>query len=630
MRAAPGRPLLGVIGHVDHGKTALVRALTGIETDRLAEEKRRGISIALGFAHLALDGAEIDFVDMPGHERFVRTMVAGATGLDAVLMVVAANEGVMPQTREHAHIAALLGVERAVIAISKSDLASADEAALAGLEASELAAAAGLRAAPPIPCSALSGENLGRLRAAIAAVAAGTRKRPDLGFAWLPVDRAFSLPGQGTIVTGTLRRGSLRTGEEAALLPGGRKVRIRALQVHGAAVEQVGPGGRVAANLRATEVAEAPRGAALARPGLITPARWLSVRLRAIEGAPPLPTGARLQLLYGTDETEVRLRLLDRETLEPGATGFAQLHGARPVWVPGRERFILRSASPPATLGGGVILDPAARRLRRHSPEVLAHLAAIAEADPAAIAMAEMARAGATGLDVGRLARLCGCGPERALDTLGALPAVLCAGRLAVAAPLFERLCGEVRALLATGGPRPSASLAAGLPGVAPAVLEAALARLAAAGAARREAGGYSIIDAGRDRARAVEERALAARLEARLREGGLTPPDLWSLATDAASRRALDRLVREGVAVRGHDESTRRDFLFHQDAIERAQRVLRPLLAEGPGLLVRDIGAALGISRKYSMPLIDHLDRAHFTRRVGDRRQLRPPAPGS
>jgi len=227
------RLVMGVIGHVDHGKTALVRALTGTETDRLPEERQRGISIALGFAVLALEDAEVDLVDMPGHERFVRTMVSGATGIGAALLVVAANEGVMPQTREHVDIAGLLGVRRAVIAISKAELVSPDQAAAVCREAAKLAAAAGLQAGAPVPVSALTGQGLDTLTGAIAALLNSTALPEDAGLPWLPIDRAFSVSGHGTVVTGTLRRGTLTVGDEIEILPGGTPARVRELQVHG-------------------------------------------------------------------------------------------------------------------------------------------------------------------------------------------------------------------------------------------------------------------------------------------------------------------------------------------------------------------------------------------------------------
>ena len=621
------RLLLGVIGHVDHGKTALVRALTGMETDRLPEERRRGISIALGFAHFTLDGAGIDIVDMPGHERFVRTMVSGATGIDAVLLVVSANEGVKPQTAEHVNIAGLLGLRRAVVVVTKADLASPEEAAVAGLEAAEIAAAAGLAAADPVITSATTGQGMDGLRRAIADVLREAEPREDAGFPYLPVDRVFSMAGHGTVVTGTLRRGVLTAGAELELVPGGLPVRVRGLQVHGRAVTEAPPGARVAVNLRGAEMTQVARGAALATRGALPPSRWLTVQVRSVPGAPVLATTTVVQLLFGTEEVAARLRLLDRDTLQPGETAPAQLRCAAPVAVPARERLILRLPAPAGTVAGGLILDAEAVRLRRNAPGVLARVAGLAAADLCGIARLELAARGAAGLDVARLARLGGVSGRLAAAALAGLPVVLCAGHVAVARPVFEALLAQAGSVLAAEDRAFSREqIAARLPGVAPAVLEEALARRVAGGTVRPEGGGVRAVRAERDSARLTGEAALAARLADELRRGGLTPPDAYAIAPDPQGKRMLERLIREGVVVRARDTGQKRDVLFHQDAIEQAQRRLTPLLQQPPGLLVKEAGTALGISRKYSVPLMEHLDSIRFTRRIADRRILAPP----
>src|SRR4051794_9506987 len=282
------RLVVGVIGHVDHGKSALVRALTGIDTDRLPEEKRRGISIALGFAHVTADGVALDLIDMPGHERFVRTMIAGATGIHAVLLVVAANEGTKPQTREHVDIAGLLGLRQAVIAVTKTAPAPAEQCEAIASEAAALVTRAGLQAGRPVHTAALHGHGIDALRTALAAIEAESPAAN--GIAFLPIDRAFSVAGHGTVVTGTLRGGAMGQGDPLELLPERRPARVRALQVHGARVTTALPGQRVAVNLREIQPDEVPRGAALAAAGLLTPSSWLTVQLRAVDSAPPLPT----------------------------------------------------------------------------------------------------------------------------------------------------------------------------------------------------------------------------------------------------------------------------------------------------------------------------------------------------
>ncbi len=623
-RTAFFRGVLGVIGHVDHGKTALVRALTGMETDRLAEEQRRGISIVLGFAHFAAGDAEIDLIDMPGHERFVRTMIAGATGIDGVLLVVAANEGVRPQTVEHIQIAGLLGLRRAVVAVSKADLVTEAEAVTAGEAAARLAAEAGLSPSAPVLTSALRGEGIASLRGAILAdLADAAAPRIEDGFAWLPVDRSFSRAGHGTIVTGTLRHGGIAAGEELELLPQGRPVRVRGLQVHGQSVTSAAPGQRVAVNLRGIEADAVARGDALAMPGHLLPAQWLSVTLRLLPDAPELRSGARVQLLLGTTESSARLRLLDRETLAPDETAAAQLHCAVPVAVPARERFVIRAASPARTLGGGHVLDADATRLRRHAAPVLRRLAALAAETPAQTLAREVAEAGAAGRALSELSRLVGLSPARAMAVLEAAQIVAVRGAV-VDRVAFELVLRDLPSLAGASG-RERARLIEALHTTSP-VFEEALSRLVAAGTVRQEGGRIWQVVAGQERARAEAASRLAAGLAERLRAAGLSPPDPKHLAAaDPAAMRALAALAREGVLVRTFDRVQKREILFHRDAVLAAQQTLAPLLARPPGLLVSEAGAALGISRKFSVPLLEYLDAIQYTRRVADRRVLAP-----
>ncbi len=625
------RLLLGVVGHVDHGKTALVRALTGIETDRLPDERRRGISIALGFAHLRLGDDEVDLIDMPGHERFVRTMVSGATGIDAVMLVVAANEGVKPQTVEHVDIAVLLGLTRALIVITKVDLVPADEAEAVARQVAIFARDAGLQASSPILTSAAAGTGLEALRAAMASALIGVPNRDEAGYPYLPVDRAFTIAGHGTVVTGTLRRGRLGADAELELVPGGARARIRSLQVHGSAVAAAEPGQRVAVNLRGLEPGEVPRGTALCASGLMSASDWLSVTLTLVAAAAPLRTTQRLQLLIGTDEVEVRVRLLDRDALEPGHTCLAQLHCLRTVSVPARERFILRSASPAATLAGGRVLDPASRRLRRHAQRGLERLQALADATGERILVEAVEMAGGAGLSVPELARLAGLAPARVREALPRLDLVRTGGDGVVSRVLFDKLLAALpRLLAARAAEHPEGlsreRLGALVPAAGAAVLDEAVVRLVAVQALRQEGGRVRLARPAQEREQARRETQLLARLAEAIRRGGLTPPDLPE-ASDLQVRRMLDRLVRAGIVVRARDRVQERDVLFHREAIEAARRTLLPMLGTGDGLLVREAGEALGISRKFSVPLLEYLDATRFTRRVGDRRVLGAPA---
>jgi selenocysteine-specific elongation factor len=626
MEALGGVPF-GVVGHVDHGKTALVRALTGIETDRLPEEQRRGISIVLGFAHLAIDGREIDLIDMPGHERFVRTMISGATGVGAVMVVVAANEGIKPQTVEHLDIAALLGVRRALPVIAKADLVAPDVALVQAKALEQQLAAYGFEPEAAIVTSASTGQGVEALGQALARIAQATPRPIDDGFPYLPIDRAFSVPGHGAVATGTLRRGPLRLEDLVAIAPGETPVRIRGLQVHGRSVETAWPGQRVAVNLRGVTLDAVGRGLALAPPDLLSPSTWLSVGLRCVAHGPALKTNARLRLLFGATEVEVRLRLLDRERLEPGARAIAQLQVAVPVSAPARERFILRLPSPALTVAGGVVLDPDTRRLRRGDPTAYAELEAWVGATPEEIVARSLAAAGPAGVSVLQLARTAGVSPgrvEAALPTVGAVRT----GARAVMREAFDALVEAVLRLMieqAEIQPNGLARRRIGLlkPGVGAEPLDAAIAALVVAGRLRQEGGLVRLAPAAADQqARARQDEALALRLAEAFRVAALTPPDTAIAASTPSAKRGLDRLVREGVIVRTYDRVQKRELLFHRDAVTEARRRLAPLLAE-PGLLVKDAGAALGISRKYSVPLLEYLDTIQFTQRVGDRRIL-------
>ena len=628
MEIATTRLVLGVIGHVDHGKTALVRALTGQDTDRLAEEKRRGISIALGFAGLRIGlDTHIDLIDMPGHERFIRTMVSGATGIDAVLLVVAASEGIKPQTLEHIHIANLLGVRRAVVAISKTDLVTPEEAARAADEAVGLLTRSGIESLPPVLTSIPQGKGTEELRQVLKHLAASQRPRPADGLAFLPIDRAFNIVGHGSVVTGTLRGAAITTDDTLELLPLRRTVRVRAVQVNGAHVATAMPGQRVALNLRDVEIAELERGMVLAAPGTLMRSDRLTVAIRAVEDSPPLKNGMRLRALFGTCEIEIRLRLLDRDALGPGQAGFAQLHCASPVALPAGEHGVLRLLSPPQTVAGGKILESGTRRERRNCPRILQRLEDLRALPPIAMFAAELRRAGQAGTTLRQLSQLSALATPVVSERLRTLPVVVTRSGLVVGKVELDKLLARIPQLLAphlAGLSRKE--LLAALPGTSPAVLDEALGRLRF-GVAVAERGGRVLIPRpDEDRARASSDADRVSEIAENLRRAGLTPPDPKAIVTDSRSKRAVDRLLREGVVVRAVDRAKGREILFHRDAVEAARHRLAPLLERPPGLLVTEIGAALGISRKYSMPLLDHLDTIHFTCRINDRRMRAVP----
>jgi selenocysteine-specific elongation factor len=614
--------VLGVMGHVDHGKTALVRALTGKDTDPLAEEKQRGISIALGFAHVRIGDSDIDLIDMPGHERFVRTMIAGATGIDAVLLVVAANEGIKPQTVEHVDIAALLGVRRALVAISKGDLVGPEQMRRVAEEAVGLLARTGLEAPPPIMTSVRHETGLEDLRQGFAALAEDQPARAVGGVVYLPIDRAFSIAGHGPVVTGTLRGGAIAVGDTLELLPPRRQVRVRALQIHGAAVRDAAPGQRVAVNLRDIETAELLRGMALAMPGTLDSSEWLTMSVRAVAGAPPLKNGTRLRAILGTHETDARLRLLDRDALEAGATGFAQIRCTESVAVPAGEHVILRLPSPPRTVAGGKVLEPGARRERRNCARLLQRLEDLRDLPVTAMIAAEVARAAPSGTTLRRLSQLSALAPPRVTALIETHPFVVRRSGHVLRAVDIDELLLRVHALLTQHSAGLSdQDLLRAFPKAGAALVDEVLDRLLARGLITKRGSRFAVPQPAQDRARIRNEADLAARIAETLRRGGLTPPSPGSIVSDLQSSRAVERLLREGVIVRAHDRAKGKEILFHRDAIEQARRRLAPLLEREPGLLVTEVGVALGISRKYSMPLLDHLDSIRFTRRVKDRR---------
>jgi selenocysteine-specific elongation factor len=620
--------LLGVLGHVDHGKSALVRALTGTETDRLAEERARGISIVLGFARFSAPcGAELDLVDVPGHERFVRAMVAGATAMRAAVLVVDAAEGVRPQTVEHAEIAALLGVRHGVVAVARADRATAEQAGRAAIAAGALLRALGVGDWPVVTTSAVTGQGLAELAAALAALAVPAGPAEE-GAAWLPVDRVFSLPGAGTVVTGALRRGRLAPGEEIEILPRGLRATVRGLQSHGRVMPFAGPGRRLAVALRGVGREEVAPGEALAAPGLLRAALRLDVRVRALASAPrPLPRGEVLRLLLGTAEVSARLHLLDRDRLDPGEETVAQLRLAAPLAAPAREPFVLRLVSPARTVAGGCVLEGDPPRRRAADAPLLR---AMAGTDAAGAAALRLAAAGVAGLRAEALARLAGLPPGDLASRLGALRGVTLTGGLV----LDAAACATAEAALLaaveqaqradpTGAGPDLAALRAALPAEAP--LEAVAARLVASGALALAGG--RLRRRGLDTAAllSAEDRATLSAVEQAFRAGQLAPPDATEVVGRCRRRAAaLHHLLRGGVLVRAPDAVQKREILFHRDALDAARRAIRVHFAGRPGgFLAGECGRLLGISRRYAIPLLERLDAERFTRREGDRRHL-------
>jgi selenocysteine-specific elongation factor len=633
--------VLGTAGHIDHGKTALVRALTGVDTDRLPEEKLRGITIELGFARLDLPGGpSLGVVDVPGHEGLVRTMVAGATGIDLVLLVVAADEGVMPQTREHVAICDLLGIERGVVAITKVDMVDTEVAGLAAEEARDLLADTSLRGSPVIPVSAPRGEGLTALTEALAAIAGeAVFRTPRRGPARLPVDRCFGARGFGAVVTGTLVGAPLHVGDVVVVEPAGLSARVRGLQHHGLACDSVAPGARCAVNLQGVEIHALSRGQVVTRPGALAPTRVLDVQVAWLEDAPAVETeGTSVEFLTGTAERVGRLAPIGVDRIAPGTTELARLHldGDALPTLPG-DRFVVRGFTRRErfgmTLGGGVVLDVAPPHRRRSDPALSAELRQLVAQDPRTSVEARVVRSGYHGAETAALQREIGL-EERVLARV--LDELLQSGRTArvgncwLAATALDQL--EERVLLALDGfhereplrpGAPRATLGGALPdNAAPGALDLVLERLAA----RRELE----IDAELVRRPdhrpqlSPEEEKCVERIRSGCREAALEPPTLreWSDRLALAPERVRPLLVhleRQGELVRAPGE-----LWFDRRVVDELRaRVVARISADGP-LATPEYKKLIGTTRKHAVPLMELFDSEHTTLRRGEARVLR------
>ncbi len=618
--------VVGTAGHVDHGKSSLVLALTGTDPDRLAEEKRRGMTIELGFAAWTLPGGErVGVVDVPGHRRFIRTMLAGAHGIDLVLLVVAADEGVMPQTREHLAICGLLGASRAVVALSKCDLVDAEMLELARAEVEEVIAASPLRGAPIVACSAVTRQGLDELARTVECELRGVPARPDRGRPRLFVDRAFALPGFGPVVTGTLEGGRLHTGDEVLVLPPGLRARVRTLQHHGDEVQRAEPGRRTAVNLGGVEVSDLHHGMALVLPGTLVPANRLDLRVRVLDDSPaPLRHRGPVMLYLGTQEVSGSVWLLEGSELPAGAEGFAQIHLDAPVVAAPGDHVVLRRATPAATVGGGVVLDVAPKRHRRRDPAVAEALQRRAGGEAAALVLEEL-RKQRLGVDLPTLVRLSGAGHrqvEAAVAELG--DSVMPFGEKRwIARERWAEL--RQRALRVLAAYHDAEPLRAGMAReewrsrlrLTAAIGAEALRRLRAEGAVEEHDGALALPGRGRavsDTARAAAD-AVVALLEARPYD----PPGMADLRAAGLTAPLLRLLIDERRVVR-----LSADVVMGAAAYARAQQAVSQHLASHDGATVAELRDVLGATRRLVVPLLEHLDAARITVRDGDLRRLR------
>jgi len=630
--------ILGTAGHIDHGKTSLVKALTGVDTDRLKEEKARGITIELGFAHLDLPGGlRFGIVDVPGHERFVRTMVAGVGGMDLVMLVIAADEGVMPQTREHLEICQLLGVKRGLVVLTKKDMVEPDWLDLVVEQVREYLAGTFLEEAPIVPVSSKTGEGIDILKAELARVAAEVQpKKEDAPFR-LPVDRAFTVTGFGTVVTGTLLSGGIALGDEVEILPRGIACRVRGIEAHGAKAERGSAGERLAVNLAGVEHGEVGRGDVVVPKGRYRATSRVDVRLNYLSSAPrELKHRATLRLHSATYEVEATVVLLDHASLQPGESCYAQLRLAHPVLLLPGDPFVLRSYSPQATLGGGTVLDPAPPGRRRRSEEALQLLASVEEgADLERIRLlAESARLSGLSLDdmVNR-SGLSGKRIDTALSSLlssGGVLQVVKEPRIFLSRTAFDelklKLADELQEYLADNPLQEGIGkeeLKSRLPKRSdPRFFGPLLAALEKEGRALSDRDLVKI--PGRKAGIPVDKGGLQTILEESLTKGWLEPPTLKEMmdAVNGGEKDVLDYLnllCREGRAVK-----VKSDVFYATAALAEIKEKLVQYLREKAEITPGEFREITGLSRKFMIPLLEYFDKERVTIRLGDKRVLR------
>lgn len=628
--------IVGTAGHVDHGKTALIRALTGIDTDRLKEEKERGISIELGFASLTLpSGHRAGIVDVPGHEKFIKNMLAGAGGFDLVMLVIAADEGVMPQTKEHLDIIQLLQVKKGVVVITKIDLVDKEWLGLVKEEVDDLLKNTVLEDAPVTTVSALTGQGIPELLKLIDQAARVVQTRNDTGPPRLPVDRVFTITGFGTVVTGTLLSGSINLGDVVEIQPQGITTRVRSLQVHGEKVEAARAGQRVAINLAGLKLEQVERGCVVAGPKSIAPSHRLDVRLLLLKNASrPLKNRTRVRFYLGTRETLGRVVLLDREELEPGSTAYAQLELEDKAVADKGDRFVIRSLSPMLTIGGGTVIDPLPRRKhKRFRKEVLDALATREKGTPAELLEQYLLGnpwlpelndvAAGTGLreaEVKEAARnLCEAGRLKQIKGDGKMYLVLKDAFLRWASEITKMLNSYHRKFsLREGYPKEELRSRKFQP-LNNKIFQLLLLEMEQDGLLRvtPQAVALQSFKPGPD----PEQQKKIIKIVQILKDSAFVPPSWGELCrrvnlSEDTGTEILQYFLKTGEMVKVAE-----DLYFHRDVLMKAQEKLSGYLREKGEILVGEMRDLLQTSRKYALPLLEYFDREKITRRVGDKR---------
>jgi len=619
--------ILGTAGHIDHGKSSLVKALTGTDPDRLKEEKERGITIDLGFADLVFpDGVNIGIVDVPGHERLIRNMLAGAGGIDMVVMVIAADEGVMPQSREHLAICNLLGIERGLVALTKTDLVEEDWVDLVSEDIRSFLEGSFLEGAEVIPVSAKSGANLDALKGALHDMAAQVPLKSQKGVFRLPIDRVFTLKGFGTVVTGTALSGRVSVDDPLEILPGGKVSKVRGLQSHGQALSTGLAGQRIAVNLQAVEKSEIVRGDVLTVPGKLRPTRVIDARIRLLRDAPALKSRTQIHFHTGTAETVARVVLYEVDQLKPGQEAFCQLRLDTPVVAMAGDRFVARRFSPLITMGGGVVLDPSPRRRRR--ADGVNDLETFSSGPLQEIIETKIRREGIYGISMGRLEGwMRGDVPDisASVAELSKKGRVLPLEDHLVHADGLDIFRGRVLERLKKyhkDNPRkpgmPKEELRGLFPGLSVRVFSALLSRVREAAVEQElvRSAGFRLTLSSSDEA--GKERLLDL-----VSKGGLQPPFLKEIAN---AMKIPERTVSELLKILSKEDKLKRinDSVFvsaeaYADMLNR----LREFFRNKSEMTVAEFRDVIGTSRKYALPFLEHLDAARVTLRTGDVRKL-------
>ncbi|MGQ9849112.1 MAG: selenocysteine-specific translation elongation factor [Aggregatilineaceae bacterium] len=614
--------VIGTAGHVDHGKSTLTYALTGINPDRLAEEQERQMTIDIGFAWLDLpNGERVGIVDVPGHRDFIENMLAGVGGIDAALLVIAADEGVMPQTREHLAILDLLAIPTGLIALTKIDLVpDPDWLELVQLDIIEAVHGTVLDGQPIIPVSARTGQGLDDLVRALTELLAQHPPRPDLGNPRLPIDRVFTISGFGVVVTGTLLDGSLSVGQEVEIQPANVRARVRGMQSHEESIEHALPGRRLAVNLRGVDKAALKRGDVLGLPGVWQPTVLLDAWLRYLPDAQrPLEHNDRVKFFVGAAEVMGSVRVLDKERALPGEEAWVQLRLDAPVVAARGDRFILRRPSPGETIGGGMILDTApGQRWKRFRPDVIARLQALHEGDPVRVALVNLAGQGRpvlvqdSGLNAAQLQAATGAGQVRLLRQ----------GQWVIHASNWERLCQRVTQILEhfhRAEPlRPAMPRDAlrGQLSLEPEVFEAVLEALTAEGVVLVATSGAVRLPGHQVRYTAAQQEAIQ-RLLREFERAPYTPPTV-AQAREIVTDEVLTSLIEQGVLVRISD-----DVLLTPDVLREWIAFARQMLEQGDLLTVAVLRDRFQTTRRYALDFLERLDALGITRRQGDERVL-------